>query len=64
MNPAKYSFYIVILGILIFAYGCSTYMQPLKTTVATVGTPSAVNKDLRSLPPPKDKIVAAVYKFR
>jgi curli production assembly/transport component CsgG len=64
MNPAKHSIYIVILGILIFTSGCSTYMQPLKTTDATVGTPSAVNKDLRSLPPPKDKIVAAVYKFR
>ncbi len=39
-------------------------MQPMKTTNATVGTPSAVNRDLRSLPLPKDKIVAAVYKFR
>ncbi len=45
-------------------FGCTTYMQPLKTKDATVGAPSAVNKDLRSLPAPKDKIVAAVYKFR
>ena len=45
-------------------FGCSTFMQPLKTKDATLGTPSAVNKDLRSLPLPKDKIVAAVYKFR
>ena len=49
---------------MVTVFGCATYMEPLKTINATVGTPSAVNKELRSLPAPKDKIVAAVYKFR
>ena len=64
MNKAKYISYFLIMIVMLSLFGCTTYMQPLKTTNATVGTPSAVNKDLRSLPPPKDKIVAAVYKFR
>ncbi len=64
MNKAIYISYFLIMIVMLSLFGCTTYMQPLKTTNATVGTPSAVNKDLRSLPPPKDKIVAAVYKFR
>ncbi len=60
----EYLSYFLILLLMVSIFGCSTYMQPLKTTDATVGIPSSVNKDLRSLPIPKDKIVAAVYKFR
>jgi curli production assembly/transport component CsgG len=64
MNNSKYINYFLTAIFMVTVFGCATYMEPLKTINATVGTPSAVNKELRSLPAPKDKIVAAVYKFR
>lgn len=64
MTKANYYGYLIIIISMVSIFGCSTYLVPLKTTDATLGPPSAVNKDLRSLPMPKDKIVAAVYKFR
>lgn len=44
--------------------GCISYMQPLKSKPATMGVRSTANSQLKSLPQPKEKIVAAVYKFR
>ena len=44
--------------------GCANYLAPMKTEDATTGIPTKFTKELKSLPPPKDKIVAAVYKFR
>ena len=45
-------------------FGCATTLHPIKSTPATFMEMSAVHQDLLSLPPPKEKIVVAVYKFR
>ncbi len=45
-------------------FGCSTNMQLFDSSKATLGTPTRISKELKSLPEPKEKIVAAVYKFR
>jgi curli production assembly/transport component CsgG len=39
-------------------------VQPFRSEKATLGIKSAVNDELKSLPSPKEKVVAAVYKFR
>ncbi len=39
-------------------------MQLFESSKATLGTPTRISKELKSLPEPKEKIVAAVYKFR
>jgi curli production assembly/transport component CsgG len=58
---------IKILTLVIFVLylsGCASYLEPLKTYDATLGPTTVTNKELTSLPQPKEKIVAAVYKFR
>lgn len=51
--------------LLIVAAGCSPYFhQPFKIKESRLGAESTQYKDLKSLPAPKEKIVAAVYKFR
>lgn len=58
---------IKIISILISSFllgGCASYFAPVRTTPAKLGPKTEVNKDLTSLPAPKEKIVAAVYKFR
>lgn len=58
---------IKLFLVLPFVYllsGCANYLEPFKTSPATLGTPTATNKELKSLPLPQEKIVAAVYKFR
>ncbi|MGD8307562.1 MAG: CsgG/HfaB family protein, partial [Ignavibacteria bacterium] len=62
----KYTIYN-ISTLVVFAFylsGCASYLEPLKTYDATLGPTTVTNKDLTSLPQPKEKIVAAVYKFR
>ncbi|MCG6958366.1 curli production assembly/transport component CsgG [bacterium BMS3Abin03] len=55
----------IFLGMfLIFISGCNSFLEPVKTYNATVGPTTTVSKQLSSLPQPKEKIVAAVYKFR
>lgn len=45
--------------------GCSAYFhQPTRHAPARLGEETTVTAELRRLPIPKDKIVAAVYKFR
>lgn len=45
--------------------GCSAYFhQPTGPGRARLGEETALTADLRSLPPAREKIVAAVYKFR
>lgn len=46
-----------------FFEGCSVY-RPLKTQPPAIGVPTAAEKELESLPAPKEPVVAAVYKFR
>lgn len=48
-----------------FISGCSPkFYLPLKTTEARLGAETQTYENLTSLPAPKEKIVAAVYKFR
>jgi len=45
--------------------GCAPYLnQPLQPTQARLGAESAVFRQLKELPEPQEKVVAAVYKFR
>jgi curli production assembly/transport component CsgG len=56
---------ICIAFVLILTVGCSPYFhQPFKIKESRLGAESTQYKDLVSLPAPKEKIVAAVYKFR
>lgn len=55
---------IILLTITIILNSCGPYMEPMKTEPATLGVVTRTNKDLTSLPIPKEKIIAAVYKFR
>ncbi len=43
---------------------CSTFFKPVPSSKAETGFHSQVIEDLMALPPPKDKLVIAVYKFR
>jgi curli production assembly/transport component CsgG len=53
-----------VLAILLIT-SCVPYIsQPLTTQRARLGPETLHNKELTSLPAPKDKIVTAVYKFR
>jgi len=44
--------------------GCSTDLATVGTTRATQGYVTAIHDDLITLPPPRDRLVVAVYKFR
>lgn len=44
--------------------GCSTVIKPFKSSKAETDFRSQVIDDLMALPPPKEKIVIGVYKFR
>jgi curli production assembly/transport component CsgG len=62
-NPYT-SFILILLASAYFLSGCVNYFEPFKTEPATLGTVTETSEDLKSLPKPKEKIVAAVYKFR
>ncbi len=56
---------ILIFSGLIIVSSCAPYLkQPMQTSEARLGPPSSAYEELTSLPAPKTKIVAAVYKFR
>ena len=56
---------VIGLMFMMFAASCGSYMhQPVAPAKATLGPETQVKKDLLDLPRPKEKIVAAVYKFR
>ena len=44
--------------------GCANYMAPFEVKQARPGLESETKSSLTELPPPRDKIVAAVYRFR
>ena len=53
------------LGLAFLLSGCAAYMnQPLQSSPARLGEETTLTSQLRQLPPPKEKVVAAVYKFR
>ncbi|GAA4403048.1 hypothetical protein GCM10023187_18740 [Nibrella viscosa] len=56
---------ILLLTSLSLLTGCSTYFnQPTRTQSARLGEETTITPELRKLPAPKEKIVAAVYKFK
>ncbi|MBZ9577843.1 curlin [Patescibacteria group bacterium] len=59
---------IVIMAAMLMALvllsGCATTMASMYTERATMAFTTAIHQDLISLPPPEEKIVVAVYKFR
>lgn len=59
-------FYLIVTIFLaaVLLSGCINYFEPLKTEPPTLGTVTETGKELKLLPRPKEKIVAAVYKFR
>jgi len=64
MIRSFFVFLIPLLCSVLFIHGCGNYFQPLQRRQATIGEPSSNYRALLSLPAPKEKIVAAVYKFR
>lgn len=58
---------VIFLGVLALLFsitGCANYLSPFKTESARIGSPTSVDKELKELPPPEDKIVVATYRFR
>lgn len=55
---------VILVVLIIYLNSCASYLEPLKTYEATLGPVTTTNRQLISLPSPKEKIVAAVYKFR
>jgi curli production assembly/transport component CsgG len=57
--------YLLTGAVFLLLNGCSPYFhQPTKQKIARLGEDTRVTPGLRTLPPPTDKLVAAVYKFR
>ena len=48
----------------VFLVSCSTDIQPISSDKATTNYHSQISDLLKSLPPPKNPIVVAIYKFR
>ncbi|WKK74315.2 CsgG/HfaB family protein [Marivirga salinae] len=64
MKNIPYKYFALIISLVILS-SCSNYFyQPMRTKNARLGAETQYYKQLTSLPEPKDKIVAAVYKFR
>lgn len=56
---------LLAIGSIWLLTGCSAYFhQPTRTQSARLGEETAITAELRKLPAPQEKIVAAVYKFR
>ena len=55
---------LIALVLININWGCISYFEPMKTSPATLGPITQANDELTSLPAPKEKVVAAVYKFR
>jgi curli production assembly/transport component CsgG len=63
MNTMKKTKYILIVLLTIVYAGCY-YNIPVKTAEARLGPYTKNTRELKMLPPPKEKIICAVYKFR
>lgn len=56
---------IIVLFLMVSYLSCTPYMrQPIKPRRAIIGPETPEKKGLLKIPEPKEKIVAAVYKFR
>ena len=57
--------WLALVGMLLLFQSCGTLMQqPVQSEAARIGEDTQTAIDLKNLPPPKEKIVAAVYQFR
>jgi len=57
--------WFALTGMLFLLQSCGTFMQqPVQSEPARIGEATQTAIDLKNLPPPKEKIVAAVYQFR
>lgn len=57
--------WFALAGILFLLQSCGTFMQqPVQSEPARIGEATQTAINLKNLPPPKEKIVAAVYQFR
>ena len=64
-NPVKGLNALWLFLFIILQPACSPYFnQPFQTSRASLGVAAPGNEDLVNMPPPQQKIVAAVYKFR
>ncbi|MDZ7691746.1 MAG: CsgG/HfaB family protein [Balneolaceae bacterium] len=59
----KFNYILLLVAALLGLSACSTTMVPFKSQRVQPGVESAVNESLENLPPPKEKVVAAVYRF-
>jgi curli production assembly/transport component CsgG len=66
MKPRSYFTTVFLSALLIYIFsGCGTIVnQPMKTEAPVVGSVTPSEKRLKQLPPPNEKIIAAVYNFR
>ncbi len=55
--------YILLTVCLIVSSGCTAAMRPFHTQQVVPGLQSKANESLQALPAPKEKIIAAVYRF-
>lgn len=60
----KFFCFLLLVMIYCFTSGCTTLVRPLKSSKAETDYHSQIIDDLLALPPPKEKIVVGVYKFR
>jgi curli production assembly/transport component CsgG len=61
----KHSLNLIFIAVFIVSlYGCSATMQPIKPSRAQLGTKTPMYEELTSLPEPRERIFAAVYRFR
>src|SRR5688572_14354896 len=55
----------LVMGLVaLLGSGCANYLAPFETRPAHPGIQTHVNAQLRELPPPQEKVVVAVYRFR
>ncbi|HEX7069870.1 MAG TPA: CsgG/HfaB family protein, partial [Rhodothermales bacterium] len=56
--------FVLVLLLTLAAGGCANYLAPFEVQPAHPGIDTHVSATLRDLPPPKEKLVVAVYRFR
>ena len=55
---------LCVLLLAVMSTGCANYTEPFQVKKAHPGLTSQTHQTLKQLPPPQEKIVAAVYRFR
>lgn len=65
MQLNKYLLKLCLVALLSVLNGCAAYFhQPTKIRSARLGEDTSISEELRTLPPPKEMLATAVYKFR